>query len=61
MQTPHTFLLCRDSACKFIFCIHTWSDLGAFCDEHGEWFHQDIVSLEKLYGINWNLSMLADY
>lgn len=34
---------------------------GAFSDEHGERFHQDIANMEKRYQGKWNVSMLADY
>jgi hypothetical protein len=36
-------------------------NLGAVSDEHGERFHQDIVSMEKWYQGKWSPSMLADY
>ena len=36
-------------------------NLGKVCDEHGEIFHQDILSMEKRYQGKWTSSMLADY
>lgn len=37
------------------------SNCGAFSDEHGERFHQDISAMERRYQGKWNSSMLADY
>lgn len=34
---------------------------GAYSDEHGERFHQDISSTEKRFQGKWSPSMLADY
>jgi hypothetical protein len=34
--------------------------MGAFSDEHGEWFHQDISRTEKRYTGKWNPDVLAD-
>jgi hypothetical protein len=36
-------------------------NLGEVDDEHGEKFHQDIMSMEKRYQGKWTSSMLADY
>ena len=36
-------------------------NLGAVSDEHGERFHQDILSMETRYQGKWSSSMLADY
>jgi len=36
-------------------------NLGEFSDEHGEIFHQDIMTMEKRYQGKWTSSMLADY
>ena len=36
-------------------------DLGEVSDEHGEIFHQDILSMEKRYQGKWSSSMMADY
>ena len=36
-------------------------NLGEVSDEHGERFHQDIVTMEKRYQGKWTSSMLADY
>jgi len=36
-------------------------NLGEVSDEHGERFHQDITSMEKMYQGKWTSSMLADY
>jgi len=36
-------------------------NLGETSDEHGERFHQDIMSMEKRYQGKWSSSMLADY
>jgi len=33
---------------------------GAVSDEHGEHFHQDISSMEKMYQGTWNCAVLAD-
>ena len=35
--------------------------LGAFSEEQGERFHQDIKVMEKRYQGKWNVSMIADY
>uniref|UniRef100_A0A8D8XHA7 Uncharacterized protein n=1 Tax=Cacopsylla melanoneura TaxID=428564 RepID=A0A8D8XHA7_9HEMI len=37
------------------------SNLGAASEEHGERFHQDILSMEIRYQGKWSSSMLADY
>lgn len=37
------------------------SNLGAVSDEHGERFHQDILSMEIRYQGKWSPNMLADY
>ncbi|KDR22417.1 hypothetical protein L798_02510, partial [Zootermopsis nevadensis] len=37
------------------------SNCGAFSDEHGERFHQDISAMEQRYKIKWSAAMLADY
>jgi hypothetical protein len=36
-------------------------NLGEVSDEHGERFHQDITTMEKLYQGKWTSHMLADY
>ena len=36
-------------------------NLGEGSDEHGERFHQDIMTMEKWSQGNWTSSMLADY
>jgi len=36
-------------------------NLGEVSDEHGERFHQDIMTMEKQYQGKWTSSMLADY
>ena len=36
-------------------------NLGDVSDEHGERFHQDIVTMEKRYQGKFKPSMLADY
>jgi len=36
-------------------------NLGEVSDEHGERFHQDIMTMEKRYQGKWTSSMLADY
>ena len=36
-------------------------NLGAFSEEQGERFHQDIKVIEKRYQGRWNISMIADY
>jgi hypothetical protein len=36
-------------------------NLGKASDEHGEKFHQDIMTTEKWYQGKWTSSMLADY
>jgi len=36
-------------------------NLGEVSDEHGERFHQDILTMEKRYQGKWTSSMLADY
>ena len=36
-------------------------NLGAFSEEQGERFHQDIKVMEKRYQGRWNISMIADY
>jgi len=35
-------------------------NLGEVSDEHGERFHQDIMSMEKRYQGKWTSRMLAD-
>ena len=37
------------------------ANLGAYSEEQGERFHQDITSMEKRYQGRWNVSMMADY
>ena len=34
---------------------------GAVSDEHGEFFNQDVSSMEKRYQGKWNCAMLANY
>ena len=34
---------------------------GAFSEEQGEKFHQDIKVMEKRYQGKWNVSIIADY
>jgi len=36
-------------------------NLGEVCDEHGERFHQDIMTMEKWFQSKWTSSMLANY
>ncbi len=36
-------------------------NLGAFSEEQGERFHQDICEMECRYQGFWNVSMMADY
>ena len=36
-------------------------NLGEISDEHGESFHQDIMTMEKQYQGKWTSRMLADY
>jgi len=36
-------------------------NLSKVSDEHGERFHQDILTMEKRYQGKWTSSMLADY
>jgi hypothetical protein len=36
-------------------------NLGAYSEEQGERFHQDICRMEKRYQGRWNISMMADY
>jgi hypothetical protein len=49
-----------------LYFLHTHLDffpknMGAFSDEHGERFHQDISQTEKRYNGKWSPNMLADY
>ena len=37
------------------------ANLGAYSEEQGERFHQDICSMERRYQGRWNVSMMADY
>ena len=37
------------------------SNLGAYSEEQGERFHQDICQMERRYQGRWNISMMADY
>jgi hypothetical protein len=37
------------------------SNLGAFSEEQGERFHQDICEMERRYQGHWNINMMADY
>ncbi|KDR14263.1 hypothetical protein L798_10571 [Zootermopsis nevadensis] len=46
--------------------LHSHPDLfpsnsGAFSDEHGERFIQDISAMEHRYQNKWSAAMLADY
>ena len=36
-------------------------NLRAVRDEHRQWFHQDISTMEKWHEGKWSPSMLADY
>ena len=36
-------------------------NLGAYSEEQGERFHQDVRDIERRYQGRWNVSMLADY
>ena len=36
-------------------------NLGAFSEEQGERFHQDIKVMKKRYQGRWNINMIADY
>jgi hypothetical protein len=36
-------------------------NLGAFSEEHGERFHQDIKAMERRYQGHWDASMMGDY
>lgn len=36
-------------------------NLGAFSEEQGERFHQDIKSIEQRYQGRWDITMMADY
>lgn len=36
-------------------------NLGAFSEEQGERFHQDICEMERRYQGFWNINMMADY
>ncbi len=36
-------------------------NLGAFSDEHGERFHQDIQNIENRYKGKWTVAMMSDY
>lgn len=36
-------------------------DLGDFNQEQGEWFHQDIKTMETRYQVRWNVYIMADY
>ncbi|GBL75996.1 hypothetical protein AVEN_234311-1 [Araneus ventricosus] len=35
--------------------------LGAYSEEQGERFHQDVRDIERQYQGRWDVSMLADY
>jgi hypothetical protein len=37
------------------------SNLGAYSEEQGERFHQDICQMERRYQGRWNISMMADF
>lgn len=37
------------------------ANLGAFSEEQGERFHQDICEMERRYQGRWNVNMMADY
>jgi hypothetical protein len=48
-----------------LHCLHAHLDffpenLGDVSDEHGERFHQDILTMEKRYQGNWGPNMMAD-
>ncbi|PNF15056.1 hypothetical protein B7P43_G16761, partial [Cryptotermes secundus] len=36
-------------------------NLGAYSEEQGERFHQDVRDIERRYQGRWNANMLADY
>lgn len=36
-------------------------NLGAYSEEQGERFHQDVRDIERRYQGRWNVNMLADY
>lgn len=40
---------------------HFPDNLGAFSEEHGERFHQDMKTIEFRYQGKWSCAMLADY
>jgi hypothetical protein len=57
--------LYKDMGCIMILKIHFLDffpeNLGEVSDEHGERFHQDIMTMEKWYQGIWTSSMLAGY
>ena len=36
-------------------------NLGAYSEEQGERFHQDIKEMERRYQGRWNVNMMADF
>jgi len=57
--------LCYNMSLK-IHLLHSHLDFfpencGAVSDEHGESFHQNISSMEKIYQGKWKCALLADY
>ncbi|GBL75052.1 hypothetical protein AVEN_243838-1 [Araneus ventricosus] len=36
-------------------------NLGAYCEEQDERFHQDVQDIERQYQGRWDVNMLADY
>jgi len=55
---------CRMSIKLHFFDSHVdyfSANLGAYSEEQGERFHQDIYSMERRYQGRWNVTMMADY
>ncbi len=59
----------KNMGCNILLKIHFFNshlalfpaNSGAFSDEHGASFHQDISARRILYQVKWSTAMLADY
>ena len=59
----------RDLGCNMSVKLHYLyshldrfpENLGAVSDEQGEWFHQDLKTMEERYQGRWDKNMMAEY
>ena len=63
LQAFHNLLCNMSVKVHFLYSYLDYfpENLGAFSEEQGERFHQDIKVMEKRYQGRWNISMIADY